>query len=98
MVSSFNNAVLLRSAWNTFLMGDANTFIKLSELFVNKFRSIVCADDSNSFVESYLQLFEEFDDNLWSFVLGSQKLYPGELRVFVDYHKNIFLPINTLKP
>lgn len=63
-ISSFNNAVLLRSAWNTFLMSDANTFIKLKDLFVNKLSFIVCADDSNGFVEAYLQLFDKFDDNL----------------------------------
>ena len=82
--------------WNTFQVGDANTFVKLNESFVNKLISVVCADDSDGFVESYLQLFNEFDDNLWSHVLGSQKLHPCKPRIVVDYHKNILLPIYTL--
>ena len=90
---SFNNAILLKRVWNTFQVGDANTFVKLNESFVNKLISVVCADDSDGFVESYLQLFNEFDDNLWNHVLGSQKLHPCKPRIVVDYHKNIHLPI-----
>ena len=95
-VSSFNNSILLRSAWDTLLVGDANTFVKLNELLDDKLRSIVCPDDSNGFVESCQQLFDEFYDNLWSHVLGSQKPYPCKLRIVDDYHQNILLPIYTL--
>ena len=52
-------------------MTDANTFIKLSELLVNKLSSIVGANDSYDLVKPYLQLLDDFDDDLGSFILGS---------------------------
>jgi hypothetical protein len=70
-------------------VGDANTFTKLNESFVKKLIYVVCADDYDGFVESYLQLFNEFDDNLWSHVLGSQKLHPCKPTVVPFYTTKI---------
>lgn len=68
-VTPFNNSILLRSTWNALLMTNADTFIKLSKLFVHELRSIVSANEPNSFVESNLQLLDESYDDLRSFIL-----------------------------
>ena len=68
-VMPFNNSILLRSTWNALLMTNADTFIKLSKMFVHELRSIVSANEPNCFVESNLQLPDEFDDDLRSFIL-----------------------------
>ena len=52
-------------------MADADTFIELGELLVNKLSSIICTNDPNSFVEPYLQLLDDLDDDIGSFILGS---------------------------
>ena len=68
-VTPFNNLILLRSTWNALLVTNADTFVKLSKLFVHEFRSIVSANEPNSFVESNLQLLDESYDDLQSFIL-----------------------------
>ncbi|GJY87956.1 reverse transcriptase domain-containing protein, partial [Tanacetum coccineum] len=69
MISSFDNVVLLRSSRNKLLMKYANTFIVFRHNLVDEFRSIICSDVSDCFVETNLYLLKKVDDKLWSFIL-----------------------------
>ncbi|GKG02468.1 hypothetical protein Tco_0310104 [Tanacetum coccineum] len=63
------NAVLLRSSRNRLLMKYANTFIVFRHNLVDEFRSVICADESDCFVEANLYLLKKVGDKLWSFIL-----------------------------
>nr|GFB81692.1 Gag-Pol polyprotein [Tanacetum cinerariifolium] len=48
-ISSFDNAILLWSPWNGFLMKNADTFIIVSQIIIDKFSAIIGTDESDSF-------------------------------------------------
>ncbi|GJT50826.1 hypothetical protein Tco_0976983 [Tanacetum coccineum] len=63
-ITPFYNSVLLRSSRNRLLMKYANTFIELRHNLVDEFCSVICADESDGFVEANLYLLKKVGDKL----------------------------------
>ncbi|GKB21309.1 hypothetical protein Tco_0855232, partial [Tanacetum coccineum] len=61
-ITSFNNAILLRSSRNRLLMKYSNTFKVFGHNLVDEFRSIICANESDCFVEANLYLLKKVGD------------------------------------